>query len=731
MSREALPRADKDAAEERSRRSDPLTREMLPHADEERSLRSDRVTLETARVRVPGPGSRPASVHLAMPQASEMLNARRRTRSAPPALARGARGLRSGVQYPAPPFASLANAAPLLQPPRAHLSCAKEDCIPIRVETMSPRHAVTVVVQRSDYEPLASMGPAAIRWAVCCALRRTFKVGAKFPLQTATLLVRADGRSGASAPYDWEGLGRFVEEGGTARLQCHLPAGMDSGSELLQKTQLNEDSIPWDAVDADLIRVRRGEEPESQDSPTYALAKALFANIKLGQLEPLDALPDDIRARGLISPARMAALAIVVKRAQLDMAPPTPSWVATGQWVELRLNSIRFDVLDISGEAPNMQEQLTSALFRKLVGLVPELLTPSTRWTRISRCLRLDADWKAPGVFSARLQLPQGPWIPALLEGRIAILTDSYFTLAPHEGYCEVEIDSAGGRLLRAIGRCLNISEHHFRALLNTTMRLAFNSESASARISTSRFIPGVKGQKSTTRYFHPSSDEADIVVGIDAMSVLMVGRTGPTVTVRLGGISALGHEFPVAISIFSPPCPRRTLYTLVDTKHKPLQGRPPHSQDGSRVIVLAPLPKGWIQVVAGTSAAGKTAAEEWLELLWQRSLGATTLWLLGRYSKQGDPIALYAEFVSADSANAFVQQYHTATLPTDVQAAMDAMFPGTTLEIFSCRIPAEALAVLKEKDLLSLLEHARSNPCPVPDLAAAAGSGGDARPPQ
>ena len=118
----------------------------------------------------------------------------------------------------------------------------------------------------------------------------------------------------------------------------------------------------------------------------------------------------------------MAAFSIVVKRAQLDLAPQTPSWVATGQWVELRLNGILFDILDIPGEATNMQDQIASAIFRKLVGLVPELLTPCTRWTRISRCLRvlrlrLDADWKAPGIFSARLQLPQGPWILAMLEG--------------------------------------------------------------------------------------------------------------------------------------------------------------------------------------------------------------------------------------------------------------------------------------------------------------------------
>ena len=120
-----------------------------------------------------------------------------------------------------------------------------------------------------------------------------------------------------------------------------------------------------------------------------------------------------------------------------------------------------------------MYDQLSSALSRKLVGLVPELLTPNTRWTRISRSIRLDVDLKSPGnpgIFSARMQLPQGRWIYELLEGRLLILADSYITLAPHEGYCEVEIDSAGGRLLRAIGRCLDIPESHFRALLNTTM---------------------------------------------------------------------------------------------------------------------------------------------------------------------------------------------------------------------------------------------------------------------
>ena len=175
--------------------------------------------------------SRPASAHLAM--TARAMGAPRRASSAPPALARVPSVLRHTVPYSALPHLSESsvNAAPLLRQPRADLGDTEpEDYIPIRVETMSNRRTVTVLVQRSDFEPLASMGAPAVRWAICCALRRTFTVGSKFPLQTATLLVRADGRSaGARAPHSWDSLSRFVQEGGVARLQCRLPGGRDQG----------------------------------------------------------------------------------------------------------------------------------------------------------------------------------------------------------------------------------------------------------------------------------------------------------------------------------------------------------------------------------------------------------------------------------------------------------------------------------------------------------------------
>jgi len=69
-------------------------------------------------------------------------------------------------------------------------------------------------------------------------------------------------------------------------------------------------------------------------------------------------------------------------------------------------------------------------------------------------------------------------------------------------------------------------------------------------------------------------------------------------------------------------------------------------------------------------------------------------------------------------------------TQPNEDSIPWDAV-DSDVIRVRRGEIPAEALAVLKGKDLLSLLEHARSNPCPIPDLAAADGSGGDARPPQ
>ena len=589
-------------------------------------------------------------------------------------------------------------------------------CLPIRVETKS-RH-YTIQALQSDWEPLAGWNSAAIRWTISCALRRDLGLKTTVRLQQYIQFLSRDRRRWP-IPLDWDSLEQFAEEGGFCYVDALLPGGMDPG-EVLRSTILSEGSLDWDALDVSFGKVQRGESPPSPITRDYALAQGLFSHLPLGQLTPLDGLPVEVRRRGRISAARMAALIVVSRRTQPVAVPVIPAWVSNGQWVELRLNNVRADLLSLPAHSNQTYDLIQTALLHRLGDQFPSLKTPSARWTRIGRRLKLEVDVKAPGVFSTRLQLPQGQWIADLLKGDVCLVPDSYVTLTAHEGYCEVELDRDGGRLLRAVLQCLHLSEPRSRALLNASMRAAFRTECALTRITTSKFIPGSKGQKSVTRYFSPNSEEAETVVGLEAMTLLMLRRKDTMVTVHLGGVSELGAEFPVAVNILCPPCPRSALYALVTPSSLPVRLRPPHSLDNASVVLVAPLPKGWLHQCAGNSAAKRTRVEEWLESLWQHHLGANVLMLVGRSSK-GDPVALYIEFPSAALANAFVTSCHGASLPDEVQAAATQLFPGQALDIFSCRVPAEALDILKERDLLALLDTGRANPCPLPAPAAGA----------
>jgi hypothetical protein len=119
------------------------------------------------------------------------------------------------------------------------------------------------------------------------------------------------------------------------------------------------------------------------------------------------------------------------------------------------------------------------------------------------------------------------------------------------------------------------------------------------------------------------------------------------------------------------------------------------------------------------------TAAEEFLEKLFQSHLQANTLVLIGRYDKGGDPIGIYLEFQSIIAANHFADRLHASSLPEEVVNAMSMLIPGVTLEVYSCSAPAEALALLREKDLLAIFEKGRVHPCSPPAAAVAAVAAG------
>jgi len=98
---------------------------------------------------------------------------------------------------------------------------------------------------------------------------------------------------------------------------------------------------------------------------------------------------------------------------------------------------------------------------------------------------------------------------------------------------------------------------------------------------------------------------------------------------------------------------------------------------------------------------------------------------LIGRYDKGGDPIGLYIEFQSITAANRFADRLYASSLPEAVVNAINMLIPGITLEVYSCNAPAEALALLREKDLMAIFEKGRMHPCGPPAAAAAAVAAG------
>ena len=182
-----------------------------------------------------------------------------------------------------------------------------------------------------------------------------------------------------------------------------------------------------------------------------------------------------------------------------------------------------------------------------------------------------------------------------------------------------------------------------------------------------------------------------------------------------------LGDEYPVSIEVSLPLCPSRPLFEMVSNRSIPLFLRPAQTISDSAVALLAPLPKGWLQHHLGPAAAKLTAAEEYLERLFQSHLQANTLVLVGRYEKQGDPIGIYIEFQSALAANSFADRLYASTLPEAVVNGMSRLLPGVILEVFSSKVPVEALALLREKEMMATLDKARAHPYSPSAPAAAA----------
>ena len=120
-----------------------------------------------------------------------------------------------------------------------------------------------------------------------------------------------------------------------------------------------------------------------------------------------------------------------------------------------------------------------------------------------------------------------------------------------------------------------------------------------------------------------------------------------------------------------------------------------------------------------GPTGAKHTAAEEWLERLWQSHLNASALMLVGRYDKQGDLIGLYVRFPTLKSTARCVERAHAKQMPPEINAAFQQLLAGVSPELnaYACYVPAEALRRQTFRPYLNMRWRTRAQPLPWASL--------------
>ena len=337
-------------------------------------------------------------------------------------------------------------------------------------------------------------------------------------------------------PDTWVSLELFARVGGGYKADRLLRGGMDPAqADVLTGARLCA-AVNWMEVDQcyEVIQGGGSMEPAQAGSDSGQLARALFAKASIGQMRRLTALPRAILTRATISPARLMALIVVMERKSWDAIPIVPAWIRARSWVEVRCHCVQIREL-IAGDQGSAYRQIQTALFGAMERIIPEL-EQFTDWETLRPETRIDGDLRAKAeLIGISTVLPTGPWVEDLLKGLKRLTTDSYCTLQPRDGFCETVLDGHDSQLLLAIGMSTAQTVPDFLAMLNTALREAMQTDLVLTRITTSKAMGGGKGQQVKIIHFPPTSDQAEIAVGINAYALLLRHRERPTVELNLG----------------------------------------------------------------------------------------------------------------------------------------------------------------------------------------------------
>jgi hypothetical protein len=265
--------------------------------------------------------------------------------------------------------------------------------------------------------------------------------------------------------------------------------------------------------------------------------------------------------------------------------------------------------------------------------------------------------------------------------------------------------------VIRAIRSALGVDNAAFRLILDESLGKALRG-GARSRDDTVKFTStGGRGSKRTMEHVSPDSPDSRLLVNMDATGLLMARRTVMRMPLQLG---------PVTVSFTVPQCPQQALKTALQPREPAaIRQRARGTVIDSPIILVGPLPRGSLPPQTVRSGARMAELRSHIHAVCRAELQTKDVRLVGRYDKDRSPMFLYMEFGSSAAAQYFGSVVDQQT-PPEFGRLMVSLCGDRApqMQLWSCNLLAECLAVADEKGLKGLMSHGQAHPCPLPPPA-------------
>lgn len=592
------------------------------------------------------------------------------------------------------------------------------DIVEARIEIGATK--TVIGIGRQDWHTMEALGMTVQPGLVVALAWRRSQGKGKTGLRSSVCLVSYDRIDVPKHdwPTTWDGMVQHVLRGGYFRCVGTLRGGMDQAEVNRLFDGIDFDDLPWDEIDNHMTSIRAGN-PIAADQATDSsrLAEALAGVLALQQWDQfsvfLNTQPREVIEGSQLSPARLAALAVIAMRPRQPLPPP-PQWLLRTNFSTLRFNHLSVtDFVPFPGQSRELKPMVEDAIINRLLWIAPDIKAhPHYQLQNIREDLRLelnprDIDSDRANVhFSATMVLPNGPWISQFCQGALSL--GGFCTVAPTDLLVETELSHTDQQVLQSIRTALGVDNNTFRLLLDESLRAAFDGDVWS-RSTTVKFTQQ-KGGKRSMEHVDIGSPESRLLITIDATSLLMARRLMTRLSLKLG---------PITVGLTLPQVPQQALRNALQ-KQEPatIRFRPPGTLPDTPVLLYGPLPKGTLPVQIVSSPAKMAELRRNMAELGQTSLSTRDIRFIGRYDRDRSPMFLYFEWSSAAVAQNFV--LHTdRNMPQALSQLIGSLVPNeekrNAMQLFSCNLLAEVLALADEKTLRALITHGQAHPCQPP----------------